>query len=73
LRWPNGEAIWPWEFGASPQTPKTKTLKRFGSASLPFLRCKFFALQKTYETTVVAGLHAFDITANAVGYRCLSW
>jgi hypothetical protein len=26
-------------------------------ASMPFLSCKFFALQKTYET-IVTGLHA---------------
>jgi hypothetical protein len=49
LRGPNGEAIWPWEFGALPQTPKTKTLKRFGSASLPAKRrfyrktCHYFS------------------------------
>jgi hypothetical protein len=29
------------EFGTLPQTPKTKTLKRFGSASLPFFAFRF--------------------------------
>jgi hypothetical protein len=33
-------AIWPWEFGAKPQTPKTKTLKRFGSASVAPASCR---------------------------------
>jgi hypothetical protein len=38
-------------------------------ASLPFLSCKFFAKQKTYETTV-AGIHA--AASMPAGYRHLA-
>jgi hypothetical protein len=43
-------------WGKAPNS-QGQNAERFGSASLPFLSCKFFASQKTYET-ITAGLRA---------------
>jgi hypothetical protein len=43
--------------GLCPKLRKPKTHRVFGSASMPFTGCKFFASQKTYEI-IVTGLHA---------------